>query len=145
VSEWGTVSRLDTVQAEVLRIRLRHLPSVIARRRRNAAQYRAELAGLPVFVPPCREIEFNTFHTFVVQTNRRDEMQRFLASKGIETTIHYPIPIHLQPAAAHLGHGPGAFPVTERQAGRILTFPVNQFLSAADISYICSSVRGYFA
>jgi dTDP-4-amino-4,6-dideoxygalactose transaminase len=145
VSEWGTVSRLDTVQAEVLRIRLRHLPSVIARRRRNAAQYRAELAGLPVFVPPCREIEFNTFHTFVVQTDRRDEMQRFLASKGIETTIHYPVPIHLQPAATHLGHGPGEFPVTERQAGRILTFPVNQFLSASDISYICSSVRGYFA
>jgi dTDP-4-amino-4,6-dideoxygalactose transaminase len=72
-------------------------------------------------------------------------LQRFLGSRGIETTIHYPIPIHLQPAAAHLGHGPGAFPVTERQAGRILTFPVNQFLSASDVSYICSSVRGYFA
>lgn len=145
VQEWGTVSRLDTLQAEVLRIRLRHLPSVIERRRRNVAQYRAELAGLPLFVPPCRNIEFNTFHTFVVQTDRRDELQKYLAGKGIETAIHYPVPIHLQPAAAHLGHRRGAFPVTERQAGQILTFPVNQFLSAADVGYICAHVREFFA
>jgi dTDP-4-amino-4,6-dideoxygalactose transaminase len=145
VTEWGTVSRLDTLQAEVLRIRLRHLASVVARRRRNVTQYRAELAGLPLFIPPCRDIEFNTFHTFVVQTDRRDEMQKFLARKGIETAIHYPVPIHLQPAAAHLGHRRGAFPMTERQAERILTFPVNQFLSPSDISYICASVREFFA
>jgi dTDP-4-amino-4,6-dideoxygalactose transaminase len=145
VQEWGLVSRLDTLQAEVLRIRLRHLPSVIERRRRNVAQYRGGLAGLPLFVPPCRDIEFNTFHTFVVQTDRRDELQKRLAGRGIETTIHYPVPIHLQPAAAHLGHGRGAFPVTERQAERILTFPVNQFLSASDISYICANAREFFA
>jgi dTDP-4-amino-4,6-dideoxygalactose transaminase len=118
---------------------------VIERRRRNVAQYRDGLAGLPLFVPPCRDIEFNTFHTFVVQTDRRDELQKYLAGRGIETTIHYPIPIHLQPAAAHLGHRRGAFPVTERQAGRILTFPVNQFLSATDIGYICANVREFFA
>jgi dTDP-4-amino-4,6-dideoxygalactose transaminase len=145
VQEWGTVSRLDTLQAEVLRIRLRHLPSVIERRRRNVAQYRDALAGLPIFIPPCRNIEFNTFHTFVIQTDRRDELQRFLAGKGIETAIHYPVPIHLQPAAAHLGHRRGTFPVTERQAERILTLPVNQFLSASDIGYICAHVREFFA
>src|ERR1700761_9472424 len=145
VTEWGMVSRLDTLQAEVLRIRLRHLPSVIERRRRNAAQYRDELADTPLFIPPCRNIEFNTFHTFVVQIDRRDALQKFLAARGIETTIHYPVPIHLQPAAAHLGHREGAFPVTEPQAGRILTFPVNQFLTVADISYIGASVREFFA
>jgi dTDP-4-amino-4,6-dideoxygalactose transaminase len=145
VAEWGTVSRLDTLQAEVLRIRLRHLPSVIARRRRNAAQYREQLAGLPIFLPPCRDIEFNSFHTLVLQTERRDEMQKFLAARGIETAIHYPVPIHLQPAARHLGHRAGAFPVTERQALRILTVPVNQFLSASDISYVCGYVREFFA
>jgi dTDP-4-amino-4,6-dideoxygalactose transaminase len=145
VQEWGGVSRLDTLQAEVLRIRLRHLPSVIERRRRNAAQYRAELAGLPLFIPPCRNIEFNTFHTFVVQTDRRGELQKYLADKAIETAIHYPVPIHLQPAAAHLGHRRGAFPVTERQADQILTLPINQFLSADDISYICATTREYFA
>jgi dTDP-4-amino-4,6-dideoxygalactose transaminase len=145
VQEWGIVSRLDTLQADVLRIRLRNLPSVIERRRRNAAQYRAELAGLPLFIPPCRNIEFNTFHTFVVQTDRRNDFQKYLADKGIETAIHYPVPIHLQPAAAHLGLGRGAFPVTERQADQILTLPINQFLSAADISYICATAREYFA
>lgn len=145
VQEWGMVSRLDTLQAEVLRIRLRHLPSVIERRRRNVAQYRTGLEGLPLFIPPCRNIEFNTFHTFVVQTDRRDELQKYLAGRGIETTIHYPIPIHLQPAAAHLGLRRGAFPVTERQATQILTFPVNQFLSAPDIGYICANVREFFA
>jgi dTDP-4-amino-4,6-dideoxygalactose transaminase len=121
------------------------LPSVIERRRRNAAQYRDELADTPLFIPPCRNIEFNTFHTFVVQTVRRDELQKFLAGRGVETAIHYPVPIHLQPAAAHLGHGEGAFPVTERQAARILTFPINQFLSSVDISYICGRVREFFA
>ena len=118
---------------------------MIERRRRNAAQYRAELAGLPLFVPPCRNIEFNTFHTFVVQTDRRDDLQKFLAGRGVETTIHYPVPIHLQPAAADLGHGKGSVPVTERQAGQILTFPINQFLSPADISYTCAMVREFFA
>jgi dTDP-4-amino-4,6-dideoxygalactose transaminase len=145
VQEWGAVSRLDTLQAEVLRIRLRHLPSVIERRRRNAARYLGALEGLPVFIPPCRTIEFNTFHTFVVQTDRRDELKKFLAGKGIETAIHYPVPIHLQPAAAHLGYRRGAFPVTEQQAERILTLPVNQFLSAPDIGYICAHLREFFA
>jgi dTDP-4-amino-4,6-dideoxygalactose transaminase len=145
VTEWGTVSRLDTIQAEVLRIRLRHLPAVIARRRRNAAQYRNELAGLPIFIPPCRDIEFNSFHTFVIQTDRRDEMQRFLAARGIETAIHYPVPIHLQPAARQLGYGRGSFPETERQAGRILSLPVHQFLPASDISSVCGHIREFVA
>jgi dTDP-4-amino-4,6-dideoxygalactose transaminase len=81
----------------------------------------------------------------VVQTDRRDDLQQVLAGKGIETAIHYPVPIHLQAAAVHLGHRRGAFPVTERQAQRILTLPVNQFLSDADISYICDGVREFFA
>jgi dTDP-4-amino-4,6-dideoxygalactose transaminase len=81
----------------------------------------------------------------VVQTTRRDELQKYLAGRGIETTIHYPVPIHLQPAASSLGHGKGAFPVTERQAGEILTFPINQFLSSADISHVCATVREFFA
>lgn len=124
---------------------MRHLPSVIERRRRNAAQYRAELGGLPLFIPVCRNIEFNTFHTFVVQTDRRDDLQKYLADKGIETAIHYPVPIHLQEAAAHLGHGRGAFPVTERQADQILTLPINQFLSTSGHQLYLRDGREYFA
>ena len=80
-------------------------------------------------MPPCRNEEFNTFHTFVVQVDRRDELQAYLQGRGIKTAIHYPVPIHLQPAARALGHKKGDFPVTERQAERILTLPVNQYMS----------------
>jgi dTDP-4-amino-4,6-dideoxygalactose transaminase len=143
VIEWGTVSRLDTLQAEVLRVRLKNLPSVIERRRRNANQYRHELSGTAISIPACLNREFNTFHTFVIQTDGRDELQRFLAAKGIETAIHYPVPIHLQPAAAHLGYPPGSFPNAERQAGRILTLPINQFLSPDDVSYVSARIREF--
>ena len=104
VAVWGTVSRMDVLQAGLLSMRLRRLPQIIERRRRNAERYRQLLDGAPVFIPPCRNHEFNTFHVFVVQTDRRDELQADLARSGIGTAIHYPIPIHLQPAAAALGH-----------------------------------------
>ena len=145
VQEWGMVSRLDTLQAEVLRIRLRHLPSVIERRRRNAAQYRADLAGCRSSSRPAATSSSTPSIPSWCKPTAATQLQKYLAGKGIETTIHYPVPIHLQPAAAHLGHRRGAFPVTERQAERILTFPVNQFLSASDIGYICTSVREFFA
>jgi len=143
VGEWGLVSRLDTLQAEILRLRLKNLPSVVARRRANAARYRDALAGLPLFMPPCAREEFNTFHTFVIQLDRRDEARSFLTARGIETAVHYPIPIHLQEAAAALGYKRGAFPVTEQQAGRILTLPVHQFLAPADIDHVAAALREF--
>ncbi|HEY0832495.1 MAG TPA: DegT/DnrJ/EryC1/StrS family aminotransferase [Azospirillum sp.] len=136
VTEWGTVSRLDSLQAEILRFRLTRLPDVLARRRRNAARYRELLADLPVFIPPERPDTVDTFHTFVVQLDRRDALRDFLAARGVATAIHYPVPLHLQPAARSLGYGPGAFPVTERQAARIVTLPVNQFLADDDLVHI---------
>ncbi|KAF0225613.1 MAG: hypothetical protein FD176_299 [Rhodospirillaceae bacterium] len=140
---WGTVSRLDTLQAEILRLRLARLPWVIERRRANAALYRRLLADAPVFMPPCGDTEFNTFHTFVIQVDQRDALQAFLGERGIGTAIHYPVPIHLQPAALTLGHGPGAFPVCESQAPRILTLPVHQYLEPDDIAYVAEQVRAF--
>ncbi len=144
VTEWGTVSRLDCLQAEILRFRLTRLPEVIAKRRRNAARYRELLAGLPVFIPAERPDTFDTFHTFVIQLDRRDELRDFLAARGVMTAIHYPVPIHLQPAAASLGHGPGSFPMTERQAARIVTLPVNQFLKDEDLVYIAEQIGAFY-
>jgi len=143
VATWGTVSRLDTLQAAFLGMRLGNLDDVIDKRRRNAARYRSNLAGLPIFVPDCRDHEFNTFHTFVIQVDRRDALKAFLRQQGIETGIHYPVPIHLQPAAADLGYGPGSFPVTERKAGRILTPPIHQYLSDDDVDYVCQAIREF--
>jgi dTDP-4-amino-4,6-dideoxygalactose transaminase len=110
VTEWGLVSRMDTLQAAILNYRLDKLPDVIAKRRANAALYQGLLRHEQIYVPPCRNEEFNTFHTFVVQVDRRDELQEYLKSRGIKTAIHYPIPIHLQPAARELGHKKGDFP-----------------------------------
>ncbi len=140
---FGQVSRMDALQAVILGFRLARLDSVIARRRENARLYRELLDPELVFMPPCRPIEFNSFHTFVVQVERRDALRDHLAGRGIGTAIHYPRPIHLQPAAAELGHGPGDFPVAERQAGRILSLPINQSLGAADIAYVAEAINRF--
>ena len=143
VTEWGRVSRMDSLQAAVLRLRLERLPSVIERRCVNVARYRARLDPAKVFAPPCRDIEFNTFHTFVVQVDRRDALKAHLAEQGIRTTIHYPIPIHLQPVAAPLGYREGDMPVCEAQAKRIISLPVHQFLHAGDIDAVVDAIHGF--
>ena len=145
VELWGTVSRMDVLQAELLRLRLAGLDAVIERRRRNAETYRRLLQGTPVFVPPCRNQEFNTFHVFVIQVDRRDALQAFLAREGVGTAVHYPVPIHLQPAARALGHKRGDFPITERQAERILSLPIHQYLDADDQAYVADRIRAFYS
>jgi dTDP-4-amino-4,6-dideoxygalactose transaminase len=142
--EFGFVSRMDTLQAAVLRVRLPHVASVIARRRANALRYDAQLERTAVFVPADPPEMFNTYHLYVVQVDRRDELQAFLADRGIATKVHYPIPIHLQPAAASLGYARGSLPVTERQAERILSIPINQFLSPDDVTYVAAAINEFF-
>ena len=130
VARFGQVSRMDSLQAAILHFRAGRLDDTIERRRANAVLY--------------REREFNTYHTFVIQVDRRDELQAFLQAHGVGTAIHYPVPIHLQPASADLGYRAGDFPVAERQAGRILTLPINQTLSPDDIIYVADRVNEFF-
>ncbi len=144
VTRWGTVSRMDTLQAAILRLRLKRLDGVIEKRRANAALYRQRINTDHVFIPPCRDGEFNTFHTFVIQADNRDGLQEFLAQKGIQSAIHYKVPIHLQPAAADLGYGAGDMAVTEAQTGRILSLPIHQFLSEDDIVYVSDAVNRFY-
>ena len=143
VVEWGGVSRLDGIQAAVLLSRLDRLDGVIAERRATAEIYRKAITSNAIFMPPCRDYEFNTFHTFVIQTDHRDRLAAHLAECGVETAIHYPIPIHLQPAARALGYQRGRFPVTERQAERILSLPIHQDLSEDDIHHVVDSVNAF--
>jgi dTDP-4-amino-4,6-dideoxygalactose transaminase len=142
VVRWGTVSRMDTLQAEVLRLRLRHLPSVIERRRRNAELY-GQVLDSRIFVPKGLPDAFNTYHLLVAQVDRRNELQAFLKERGVDTAVHYPVPIHLQPAAASLGKGRGSFPVCERQADRILSLPIHQFLSTGQIQYVAEQMKAF--
>ena len=142
-SRFGTVSRLDTLQAVILGFRLTRLSSIIERRRANAARYARLLDPEVVFLPAERPYEYNTYHTLVVQVDYRDELQAYLQDAGVGTAIHYPVPIHLQPAAVGLGFGKGSFPVCEYQAQRILTLPVHPWLSEADIAFICATVNAF--
>jgi dTDP-4-amino-4,6-dideoxygalactose transaminase len=144
VARFGQVSRMDSLQAAILHFRAGRLDDTIERRRANAVLYRERLDPERVFMAEDREREFNTYHTFVIQVDRRDELQAFLQAHGVGTAIHYPVPIHLQPASADLGYRAGDFPVAERQAGRILTLPINQTLSPDDIIYVADRVNEFF-
>ena len=99
--------------------RLKNLSHIIRRRRYNFEIYKKNLNSKYVFFPEERKEEFNTYHTFVVQVKKRNQLKSYLKKKGIDTTIHYPIPIHLQRAAKNLGYSKGTFPETESQAGKI--------------------------
>ena len=140
VGEFGTVSRLDALQAAVLRFRLGKLDTMIERRRANAELYRTLLKGVPIRLPQQKPYEFHTFVNFVSQCDRRDELQKHLAAKGVQTVVHYNTPIHLQPAAQSLGCRRGQFPVTERLCETILALPANQTLAADDICFVCTEI-----
>ncbi|WCL51197.1 DegT/DnrJ/EryC1/StrS family aminotransferase [Leptospira sp. GIMC2001] len=144
VEKFGYVSRMDSLQAAILNYRLQKLPDLIEKRRRNAAAYTSMLDSRNIFIPKDRDIEFNTYHTFVIQVDKRDELKSYLMSKGIETSIHYPIPIHLQPASKSLGYKIGDFPMTENQANRILTLPIHQYLREDELGKIAESVNSFY-
>ena len=144
VESFGYVSRMDEIQAAILAYRLTNLEEVVSKRRKNAHLYKEILNDNFVFTPFEDERYFDTFHTFVVQVQRRDELRLFLNEQGIQTAIHYPIPIHLQPAAKSMGLKTGRFPVTERQSKQILTLPVNQTLNPSHIEYVAQSVNNFF-
>ena len=143
VLHFGYVSRLDSIQAAILSYRIDKLNWVTERRRRNAETYYQFLDRTKIFLPERQNSEFNTYHTFVIQVDQRDQLKERLLNVGIETGIHYPIPIHLQPAARSLGYDKGDFPITEQQAGKILTLPVNQYLSEKDLMEIINMVNSF--
>ena len=144
VEQFGFVSRMDTLQAAILEFRLSNLAQTIEIRRKNAEKYREMLHSSPVFIPEEHKLEFNTYHTFVIQCDRRNELQKFLMEHGIETAVHYPVPIHLQPAAKTLGYSKGDFPITENQSERILTLPIHQYLKEDTIIKISNCINKFF-
>ena len=144
VSEFAYVSRLDSLQAAVLRYRLTRLDSLIERRRANAARYRELLQDVPIRLPSDKPYEFHTYVNFVSQCDRRDELQKHLATKGVQTVVHYSTPIHLQPAAATLGYRRGQFPVTEKLCSSILALPANQSLNEKDLNFVAREIRSVF-
>jgi dTDP-4-amino-4,6-dideoxygalactose transaminase len=143
---WSGNSRLDSLQAALLLVKLEHLEKWTNARRENARFYRETLASCPGVKPPSLERAGDraVYHTFVIQAERRDELKAFLLSRGVETSIHYPVPIHLQRAAADLGYPPGSLPVTERQARSVLSLPIYPELTEAQRVLVVEAIREFY-
>jgi dTDP-4-amino-4,6-dideoxygalactose transaminase len=139
----GYNHRLDTLQAAVLRVKLEHLADWNAARRRHAQQYGALLAQSPVACPVEADFAESVYHLYVVRVERRDELQGYLQDQGIATGIHYPLPIHLQPAYQGLGYQPGDFPVSEQCAKRILSLPMYSELESESIDHVAQAIERF--
>lgn len=140
---WGFNSRLDTIQAAILRHRLARLPQVIETRRRHAARYRDLLKGV-IRCPTEGVEEHATYHLFMVRCDRRDALVAWLTARGVDTRVHYPTPIHLQPCSAPLGYHRGDLPVTEAQADQILSLPVHQELTDEQVDYAARMIVEFY-
>ena len=144
ILEFGYVSRMDNFQAAILNYRLSKLETVIKKRRHNAALYQEMINTNEILLPKESSKEFNTYHTYVIQTGKRNQLKEYLLNKGIETAIHYPIPIHLQPSAIKFGYKLGDFENCEKQAKNILTLPIHQYLKESDIEIISNNINNFF-
>jgi len=136
----GFNRRLDTIQAAVLRVKLQHLDTWNAARRAHASAYQRLLSHADVQTPAAADGVEAVWHLFVIQATRRDVLRDYLADLGIVTGIHYPIPIHLQPAYADLGYQRGDFPVTEQAAGEILSLPMYPELTEEAIARVAAAI-----
>ncbi|MGB9652488.1 MAG: DegT/DnrJ/EryC1/StrS family aminotransferase [Candidatus Cybelea sp.] len=136
----GGNCRLDSIQAAVLDVKLRHLDEWNEARRRHAAAYDARLSKIGIEPPPCLRAEGHVYHLYVIEVENRDRVAAALRERGIATGIHYPIPIHLQPAYADMQLGRGTFPLTERSAGRILSLPMFPELTQEQIELVTDAL-----
>ncbi len=144
VNHFGYVSRMDTIQACILNYRIKNLKKVIKKRRDNAEIYKNFLDKKNVFFINDLNNYFDTYHTFVIQVKQRNRLQEYLLKKGVETFIHYPIPIHLQKACKAYNYKIGDFPNAEKQSKMILSLPIHQYLSIKNIKKICSLINNFY-
>ncbi len=138
--ERGFNSRLDPIQAAVLRVKLKYLDEWNARRAEIAARYQAALAGTALVLPAAPEWANPVWHLYVIRTPQREAMQRHLTDAGIGSLIHYPIPPHLQQAYASLGYKPGGFPIAEIMANEVLSLPMGPHLGDDSVDAVIASL-----
>ena len=134
---------MDVIQAGILNFRLKKLNTTIKKRRANANFYLKNIDNEFYKLINEKKYQYNTYHTFVIQTPRREKLIKFLKNHKVHTAIHYPIPIHLQPAAKRLGYKKGDFPVAEIQSRKILTLPIHQDLKKSDIIRVCKLINKF--
>jgi dTDP-4-amino-4,6-dideoxygalactose transaminase len=134
--------RLEGIQGAVLGVKLPHLDKWNALRREHAARYGELLSGTQLSLPGEMPYAEHIYHLYVVQTDEREALQQKLTEAGVQTGIHYPIPIHLQPAYASLGYKAGDFAEAERQASRVLSLPMFPELTEEQIMYVAEAIQG---
>ena len=132
--------RMDGLQGAILRVKLRHLDAWTEARRTHAAQYDVLLADANIKAPTVMPYSHHVYHVYAVRSPQRDRLQQALQAQGIQTGIHYPIPVHLQPAYADLAHQVGDFPIAERVASEILSLPMYPELSKEQVGLVSAAV-----
>jgi dTDP-4-amino-4,6-dideoxygalactose transaminase len=147
--EWvGINSRIDTLQAAVLRVKLRYLDDWTRAREANAALYNSLLAtsSAPVIAPRMESYQTrHAFNQYVIRCQQRDELKAYLAAEGIGTEIYYPLPLHLQPCFRNLGGKPGDLPESEKAAGEVLALPIHSGLTRDDITAVCDRISAFYS
>jgi len=138
----GMNSRLDEIQAAILRVKLGHLAKWNEARRRIAAQYREALTGLPEIMVPFESANAeHVYHQFTIREVNRDEVQKFLAERGIQTFVYYPVPLHLQPMYSNLGYRRGDLPVAEEAASEVLSLPIFPEMTQEDVKFVADCLE----
>src|SRR5262249_32710027 len=141
VTGWN--SRLDELQAAILRVKLRHLTRSNQRRRQLAERYNIGLSHFPVIIPSNKSGIGHVYHQYVIRHENRNDLQAFLAARNIVTLVHYPVPIHLQPAYRGRLGDVGSFPVSERVASEVLSLPLYPELAEAHINTVIDAIADY--
>lgn len=144
----GFNHRLDSLQAAILDVKLKHLDKWIEQRRKNVALYNKLLADLSedgkLILPIEGQNKKHAHHLYVIRTKQQDELKKYLEQNGIETGIHYPIPLHLQQAYMYLGYREGSFPNAEQQSREILSLPIYPELAEDQINYVSEKIKDFF-
>jgi dTDP-4-amino-4,6-dideoxygalactose transaminase len=141
---YGVNSRLDSLHAEILRLRLKKLKNIIERRRKNVDIYKKNIKAKEVYIPEEKTNENNSYVMFIIQAENRDELKKYLSNHNIESLVYYGTPLHLQAAAKNYGYKKGDFPVAESQCDKVLALPHHQNLTEEQIYYVCGVVNKFY-
>lgn len=139
----GLNSRLDEMQAALLRVKLKYIDELNCERNRLALNYDKGIKNDKIILPKVREGADSIYHQYVIRSGERNALQKFLQENGIQTQIHYPIPPHLADCYRHLGHKKGEFPLTERYADEVLSIPIYTGMTEAEQQYVIEKVNEF--
>lgn len=142
---WSMNSRLDSIQASILNVKINFIEEWTSARRKNADIYNKSFSDMnEITLPSENDRNYSVYHTYVIQVEKRDELKEYLNTNGIGTAIHYPVPIHLQSVANDLGYNKGSFPKAEKQSKNIISLPIYPELKNDDLKYIIQTIKRFY-